>query len=410
MQAEQSITQSQKSNIYQKSVYSILQKIYSGTLTITDQQAMTFGDRTHTLSANIIVRDQKFYREVFVGGSLGFARAYMLGYWDTDCLTTLIRIFARNKKVADYVESKFQLFLIQGMAKIGHILDHNSKDGAKRNISKHYDLGNEFFKIFLDKHMMYSSAVFNNTTCLEQASNNKLHDICKMLELQAHDHVLEIGSGWGGFAIYAAQNYQCRVTTTTISRQQYEYTKTKVHELQLQDKVKVLLKDYRDLSGTYDKLVSIEMIEAVGHQYFTEYFRQCNRLVKANGLFVLQAITIADQYYDEARKQVDFIKKYIFPGGCLPSLATIMSNIAKDTEYSLVALQNIGLDYAKTLHSWQRRFIAQKTRISELGFDEQFIRKWLYYFSYCEAGFREHSIHTYQLKFAKPRHLSAEEY
>lgn len=409
MQVEQSVLQFPKLNIYQKSVYSILQKIYSGTVTVIDHQATTFGDHTHPLAANIIVRDSRFYREVFLGGSLGFAQAYMLGYWDTDCLTTLIRIFARNKNVADYVEGKLQLFLIQGMAKLGHMLDHNSKDGAKRNISKHYDLGNDFFELFLDKNMMYSSAVFNNTTCLEQASANKLRAICEMLELQEQDHILEIGSGWGGFAIFAAQNYNCKITTTTISRQQYEHTRKKVHELQLQDKVQVLLKDYRDLTGKYDKLVSIEMIEAVGHQYFKEYFRQCSRLVKTNGVFVLQAITIADQYYDEARKQVDFIKKYIFPGGCLPSLSTIMQNIAKDTEYSLVALQNIGLDYAQTLRSWQQRFIDQLPQIRELGFDDQFIRKWLYYFSYCEAGFREHSIHTYQLKFAKPRHLSPEE-
>lgn len=408
MQAEQTIEPILKISFYQKAVYTILEKIYSGSVTIVDQQRKTFGDIGHELSANIIIHDQLFYREVFVGGSLGFARAYILGYWDTDCLTKLIQIFARNKNVADYVEGKFQLFIIQCAAKIGHMLDHNSKKGARKNISTHYDLGNNFFELFLDKHMMYSSAVFNDAEDLEEATINKLHNICSMLELTPQDHVLEIGSGWGGFAIYAAQQYGCKVTTTTISRQQYEYAKKRVISLQLQDRVHVILKDYRDLTGKYDKLVSIEMIEAVGHQYFKEYFKQCCKLVKDNGLFVLQAITIADQYYDEARKQVDFIKKYIFPGGCLPSLATIMQNIARDTNYSLVALQNIGLEYAKTLDVWQQRFIENQEQIRALGFDEQFIRKWLYYFSYCEAGFREHSIHTYQLKFAKPRHSNTE--
>jgi len=280
----------------------------------------------------------------------------------------------------------------------------NSISRAKENISAHYDLGNDFFELFLDPTMMYSAALFkdDDSQSLEQASTAKLDQLCRMLELKPEDHLVEIGTGWGGMALHAVKNYGCRVTTTTLSTRQMEYTRKQVDAHGLQDKITVLLKDYRELEGTYDKLVSIEMIEAVGYQYFSDYFAKCSSLLKPHGLMALQAITISGQRYDQARKSIDFIQRYIFPGGCLPSLSVIGEHTAKDTDMNMIGMEDLTKDYALTLKQWRESFTDNLEKVRSLGFDERFIRMWMYYLCYCEGGFRERVIGVYQILSAKP--------
>jgi cyclopropane-fatty-acyl-phospholipid synthase len=254
--------------------------------------------------------------------------------------------------------------------------------------------------------MMYSCGVFDHPRAtLQQASETKLERICRKLELKPTDHVLEIGTGWGGFAIYAASQYGCRITTTTISRQQYDYARQRIHEAGLEDRITLLLEDYRNLEGRYDKLVSIEMIEAIGHRYFDTYFRKCSELLSPNGMMLLQSITISDQRYPVARKSIDFIQRYIFPGGCLPSVSALSDSIARMTNMRIFHLEDIGPHYATTLRHWRERFFANIEQIRKLGYQDHFIRMWEYYLSYCEGGFRQQSIGTVQLLLTKPRAL-----
>jgi len=274
---------------------------------------------------------------------------------------------------------------------------------SRDNISAHYDLGNDFFSLFLDPTMMYSSAIFEDVDRgLDEAAVAKLDEICHQLELSPGDHLLEIGTGWGGMAIHAAKHYGCRVTTTTISQEQYDYACAAVKREGVADRVTLLLQDYRSLEGQYDKLVSIEMIEAVGHEFYREYFQRCSALLKPTGKMVIQAITMADQRYEQARDSVDFIKRYIFPGGCLPSVAVIADHLARDTDMQMVHLRDITQDYAVTLAHWRSRFMDKLEAVKAMGFDDNFIRMWDYYLCYCEGGFRERIISTVQLAFAKP--------
>lgn len=287
--------------------------------------------------------------------------------------------------------------------KVAHRLNRNTHEGSRENIAAHYDLGNEFFGLFLDPNMMYSSAIFDQPeTSLEVASEDKLDELCRQLELSSSDHLLEIGTGWGGMAIHAARHYGCRVTTTTISREQYEYACDKVRKEGLEDRITLLCQDYRSLTGQYDKLVSVEMIEAVGHEFYQNYFQCCAKLLKPDGKMVIQAITVADQRYQLARDSVDYIKRYIFPGGCLPSVAVIADHVASDTDLQIIHLRDITADYAETLSHWRQRFMSRIEDVQAMGFDEEFIRMWEYYLCYCEGGFRERIISTVQLAFAKP--------
>jgi cyclopropane-fatty-acyl-phospholipid synthase len=292
--------------------------------------------------------------------------------------------------------------------KIAHAMNRNTHEGSKRNISAHYDLGNDFFRLFLDPTMMYSAAVFERSeNTLEKAAVDKLDELCRHLELKPSDHLLEIGTGWGGMAIHAATHYGCRVTTTTISQEQYDYAKARVAELGLQDRITLLCEDYRALTGQYDKLVSVEMIEAVGHDFYSSYFQCCSKLLKDSGKMVIQAITITDDRYEQARKSVDYIKRYIFPGGCLPSLEIIARHLARDTNMQMVHLRDITADYALTLAHWRKRFMERLDEVRDMGFDDRFIRMWEFYLCYCEGGFRERIIGTAQLAFAKPGYRNA---
>jgi cyclopropane-fatty-acyl-phospholipid synthase len=299
---------------------------------------------------------------------------------------------------------------IRWLAKPARLLQHfrkrNTLKGSRRNIEAHYDLGNELFKLFLDETMMYSCGIFKDSnTTLKQASEAKLERICQKLELKPGDHVLEIGTGWGGFALYAAQHYGCRVTTTTISKEQHDFATQRIVEAGLEDKVTLLFDDYRKLQGQYDKLVSIEMIEAIGYQYFDTYFRKCTELLKPDGMMLLQSITIADQRYHAAKRSIDYIQRYIFPGGCLPSVAALGDAVARTTDMRIFHLEDIGPHYATTLRLWRERFFNNIERVKQLGYPEQFIRMWHYYLCYCEGGFRQQAIGTVQLLLTKPQAL-----
>ncbi|MCK7597023.1 cyclopropane-fatty-acyl-phospholipid synthase family protein [Microbulbifer sp. CAU 1566] len=353
--------------------------------------------------AHIHVLHPNTYTQVLTSGTIGSGEAYMDGFWTSPDLVQVIRLMVANMSLLDSLDSRWSLAHKLAL-KVLHRFNANSLKGSRRNISAHYDLGNDFFSLFLDPTMLYSSAVFpNGDACLAEASEFKLAKICRKLRLKSSDHLLEIGTGWGGMAVYAAKHFGCRVTTTTISREQYEYAKAWVEREGLSDRVTLLLKDYRELEGHYDKLVSIEMVEAVGHQYYHTFFSRCSQLLKPDGLMVMQAITIQDQRFESYKNSVDFIQRYIFPGGCLPSNQVVATHIAKDTDMQIVGMDDITFDYARTLRAWREAFFERVEEVRSQGFDQRFINMWDFYLCYCEGGFLERVISTAQFTFAKPR-------
>lgn len=353
------------------------------------------------------VLNPAFYGEVAFGGTVGAGEAYMQGYWRCNNLTDLVRMMARNRSVMDSMEGGMGR-LLEPLNKLFHRWHRNSLAGSRRNIEAHYDLGNDFFAQFLDPTMMYSCGVFDaSDSSMEAASLAKLDRICRKLELTSSDHVLEIGTGWGGFAIHAARNYGCRVTTTTISESQYELARQRVADAGLSDRITLLKKDFRELEGEFDKLVSIEMIEAVGERNLGVFFEACHQRLRPNGKMLLQAITIADELYDSYRKSVDFIQRHIFPGGFLPCVSALSRLIAERSDLRLFHLEDIGPHYAITLHRWRQRFFANLGNIKALGYPAEFIRMWEYYFCYCEGGFIERSLGTVQMLLVRPRDRSA---
>ncbi len=382
-----------------------LADIKYGRLTlIAGAQREVFGQLSPqcTLDITLRVHDAQTYSDVAFGGTVGSGEAYMAGSWECDDLTGLVRLLVINREVLDGLDSGAGKLMLP-LNKLFHWLHRNNLKGSRRNIGAHYDLGNDMFKLFLDPTMMYSSGVFEHKDAtMQEASEAKLKRICDKLLLSPEDHVVEIGTGWGGFAIYAAQNYGCKVTTTTISREQYEYAQEKVQAAGLSDKITLLLEDYRNLTGQYDKLVSIEMIEAVGHKWFDTYFKQCSKLLKPEGMMLLQAITIADQRYKVAKREVDFIQRYIFPGGCLPSVTEIGKSITKVSDMRVYHLDDIGPHYATTLLKWRERFMENWPQIRQLGYSDTFKRMWEFYLCYCEGGFEERAIGTVQMLMIKP--------
>ncbi len=371
-------------------------------LVVEDSERQLFGQADAGLQGEIHIQDPAVWGMVAGNGSIGAGEAFIHGYWSSPDLTAVVRVFVSNLDVLDAMES--------GLARLGrpfiqglHWLNRNTRKGSRKNIEAHYDLGNELFEQFLDPTMMYSAAQFLRADdSLEQAQLNKLERICRKLDLQPDDHLLEIGTGWGSMAIHAAQHYGCKVTTTTLSREQFAYTRQRIDALGLQDQVTLLLEDYRDLTGQYDKLVSIEMIEAVGHQFLAHYFQQCAHLLKSNGLMLLQAITIREQRYEQAKNNVDFIQRYIFPGGALPSVQKMLEVVSRETDMNLLHMEDFGLHYARTLRLWHENFRRAHGRLGELGYDDYFLRLWEFYLCYCEGGFLERSIGTAQLLLAKP--------
>lgn len=359
-------------------------------------------DDVCNLDVTIEVLDPDFFVEVALGGSVGGAEAYMQKFWNCDDLTALVRLLIRNRHVLDAMETGFARFKAP-LRRYAHWQRRNHRHNSRKNIEAHYDLGNDFFELFLDPTMMYSSGIFPQPgASLESASIAKLDRICRKLNLQPSDHVVEIGTGWGGFALHAAGHYGCHVTTTTISSEQHDLASRRIRQAGLADRVTVLKRDYRDLDGQFDKLVSIEMVEAVGHQFFDTFFSKCSSLLKADGEMLLQSITIADQQYEKSKRSVDFIQKYIFPGGALPSLGAISDCISRVTDLRIVDLLDIGPHYAETLRHWRRAFMSRLSEVRKMGFPDEFIRMWEYYLCYCEAGFDERVIGDLQVHFQKP--------
>lgn len=391
--------------IAERAVRARLRRIEHGAVVLNDAGWSTrYGTHTQRcpLEVELTVLDPRFWSELAFGGTIGAGEAYMAGWWKASDLTALVRILVQNRAALDGLETGFARLAVP-MQKALHWLNRNTRSGSRRNIAAHYDLGNEFFALFLDPTMMYSSAIFDHPAqSLEEAQRGRLERICRKLDLRPHDHLLEIGTGWGALAIHAAKHYGCRVTTTTISQEQYALARERVLAAGLQDRITLLQQDYRDLEGTYDKLVSIEMIEAVGDRYYDAYFATCGRLLKPDGLMLLQAITIADQRYEQARRSVDFIQRHVFPGSTIPSVTALLASITRSSDLRLTHLEDIGPHYATTLARWRSRFFENLHRIEALGYPETFVRMWEFYLCYCEGGFAERAIGDAQILLAKP--------
>ncbi len=375
-----------------------------GSLTLVDgEHCHTFGDATTPLRATITVHSPSFYRRLIRGGAVGAAEAYMDGIWEADDLYNVIRILGRNESVFDQLEFRFGRWASL-MRLALHALRRNTIGGSRKNIHAHYDLGNAFFQLWLDPEMMYSSAIYPSPKAtLQEASVNKLRIVCEKLQLQPGDHLLEIGTGWGAMAVYAAKHYGCRVTSATISKEQHARAVQRVKDAGLEDRVSIVLRDYRELDGQYDKLVSIEMIEAVGDDFLDAFFGKCSSLLKPDGAMLLQAITSPDNRYDINKNSIDFVKRYIFPGGQAPSMARMLESMRKATDLRLEHAEDFGRHYARTLLDWRDQFLGRLSEVRDLGYDERFIRMWAYYLNYCAGGFAERRIGVSHLVFSKPR-------
>lgn len=392
-------------SVAKRFVHNILSRLQGVRLILEEAgEQIVFGEdeENAAIVARVCIHNTQVYKAILSNGSMGVAESYMRGEWTSANLTHVIRAFVINLRLLQNINSKSSFFAKQANNLFGFIRK-NTLSQAKRNIVAHYDLSNEFFSLFLDKSMMYSAAIYpSQESDLACAAEYKLAHICERLQLTDKDHLVEIGSGWGGMAIYAAKHYGCKVTTTTISDAQYDLAKQRIESEGLSDKITLLNKDYRLLEGQYDKLVSIEMIEAVGHQFYSEYFEKCCSLLKPEGLMLIQAITIADQRYQESIKSMDFIRRYIFPGGCLPSVSVIADHVRDDTDLMIVGQEDITEHYARTLHDWRDAFFKQQDAVKKMGFDDTFVRMWDYYLCYCEGGFAERAIATSQFLMAKP--------
>ena len=350
----------------------------------------------------VAVSDPRAWPEIALNGAVGSGEAYMRGWWSCSDLTALVRALLVDRAVLYGLEGGLARFG-KPLLRFWHWLERNSRAGARRNIVAHYDLGDDLFSLFLDETMCYSSGIFEQAdSSLRDASIAKMDRLCRKLMLAPGDELLEIGSGWGGLAVHAASNYGCNVTTITLSENQYEATMARAREAGVADRVEVRLQDYRDVDGRFDKIVSVEMIEAVGHRYLDTYVGRFESLLADDGILALQAITIADQNYEAAVRSVDFIKKYIFPGGFLPSVTAIVKSATERTSLRLFHLEDIGFDYAKTLSIWRERFFDRLSDVKALGYSEEFIRMWEFYLCYCEGAFRERVISNVQMVFAKP--------
>lgn len=408
----QSITLTRKKSFYESIVLDMLAKMEKGRLNISlpSGESFSIGDGIG-ISADIDVKNENFFKRCVLFGDIGFGEAYVDGDWETNSITNVIKWFLLNIKntpgVSGSKTKTFALNLLKFWNKIAHWKNMNNLRGSQKNISEHYDLNNDFFRLFLDPTMTYSSAYFKEGgLSLQQAQIEKYKRLCERLRLKSTDHVLEIGSGWGGNAVYMAKNYGCKVTSATISEEQLKFARGKVQEENLSDKIQIELLDYRKLEGQYDKIISIEMLEAVGDEFMEVYFKKCHELLKKDGILALQVITCPDSRYESLRNGVDWIQKHIFPGSLLPSVGRINRAINSTGDLSLVDLKEFGLDYAKTLSIWKEQFNNNISEIKKLGFNNTFIRKWNYYFSYCEAAFAMRNINVIQMTYIRPNNIS----
>lgn len=371
---------------------------------VENGQVHRFGQHTPecSMSATVDVVHPQFWADAAFGGTTGAGEAYIQGHWRSDDLVSLIRIMVLNREIMQNMEGGLA-FLTSPLRRIFHWMNRNSKDGSRKNIAAHYDLGNDFFQLFLDDTMAYSCGIFEAPEAtLKEASLAKFEAVCRKLQLKPTDHLVEIGTGWGGLAIYAAKKYGCRVTTTTISKEQYALAKERVAAEGLSERIDLRLDDYRDLTGKYDKLVSIEMIEAVGHQFLDTYIAKCASLLKPNGAMLIQAITIQDQIYEDALKSVDFIQRFVFPGSFIPCVTAITDAVTRSTDMKVYHLEDIGPHYATTLRMWRENFFANIGKVRALGYPEEFIRLWDYYLCYCEGGFAERQLGDVHMLMVKP--------
>jgi cyclopropane-fatty-acyl-phospholipid synthase len=403
------ITLNRKSSFYQDVVLKFMSKMDKGTLylTLPDGEQLVMGTGEGNISASIVINHEEFFKRIMLFGDIGFGEAYVDGLWDTDNITKVIDWGLLNIENAPGVSGSsiqsLSLNLFKLYNKLTHFKRANTIDGSRKNISEHYDLNNDFFASFLDPTMTYSSAYFyKDGLSLEEAQIAKYERLCQQLHLKRTDHVLEIGSGWGGNAIYMAKKYGCRVTSLTISEEQHKMAVERVEAEGLSDRVEILLKDYRLMEGEFDKIVSVEMLEAVGFSFMDVYFEKVNDLLKKNGILAIQVITSPDSRYESLRKGVDWIQKHIFPGSLLPSVGAINRSINRTSDLTMVDLKDIGLDYAKTLKLWYDAFNANLAKVKALGFDDTFIRKWNYYLCYCESAFAMRNINVMHLVYSRP--------
>jgi len=378
-----------------------LQTLQGGTLVLTEgMQTLHLGQGEPHIA--IRINNPDLWKRLLFGGRNAAGESYVDGDWECDDLLGFMQLLLRNRPSYNRVG--------QGLAQLSKPLNalrkwrrRNTRNGSQRNISAHYDIGNAFYRLWLDETLMYSCALFERPEMsLHEASLAKLEVICQKLELKPEDHLLEIGTGWGGFALYAAEHYGCQVTTVTISKEQYTLAKQRIAEAKLDHKISVELKDYRDLTGQYDKLVNIEMVEAVGKAYLDTFVRRCGALLKPDGVLLIQAIVMVEHLFDAYKGGEDFIQKHIFPGGFLPSTTLLVDTLTKTTNLRLAQLDDMGMDYAITLKHWRARFMESLDALSALGFDDRFVRLWEYYLCYCECGFRERNISAIQMKCVKP--------
>ena len=402
MPSTKAIETTKSASFSKRIVFSLLKKLTAGHIRLIENgNEALFGDSHADIKATITIHDQKAYSRILWGGSIGAGEAYVEGLWSSENLVDVIRLFSRNLAALEKHEQRFG-FLLNIINMVKHRLNRNSKAGSRTNIAAHYDLSNEMYRFFLDEAMQYSSGIFpHETTTLEEAQQHKLKTICEALNLTEDDQLLEIGTGWGGLACYAAKNYGCHVTTTTISDAQFDLAQQRINDENLSHKITLLKKDYRDLTGQYSKIVSIEMIEAVGHKFMSTYFEMLDQLLKPGGKSFIQAITMNDQRYDNYVNNVDFIQRNIFPGGHLPSVRVRCDLLKNNTNMYMKQLSDYRIDYAKTLSAWRASFLDNREAIQSLGFNDDFIRLWEYYFSYCEGGFRESAIGLAHIELIK---------
>ncbi len=404
----QNIARNQTPTIFDRScmnlVINLFNKIETGGLTfyLPDGSARYFGDKNSSFQAQMTIHDYRFFKDAVLGGDVGLGEAYMKGFWDTDDIPALFSVLIKNRQALAN-GNMTTAWLVRQKDRLMHALRANTLIGSRRNIGEHYDLSNDFFQTFLDPTMLYSCGLYRgeSDTC-EDAQRRKLQSIIDKARIESTDHVLEIGCGWGGFAMEAVKQTGCRVTGITVSEEQYQLAQERVLQAGLQDKITILFKDYRHVAGLFDKIVSIEMLEAVGHKYLGTFFTACDKLLKPAGRLVIQVITIPDQSYENYRRNTDWIQKYIFPGGHLPSVTALSQVVTRNTSLLMEQLEDIGTNYARTLKDWRESFTRNLGKINSLGFDEIFQRKWIYYLAMCEAGFRERAIGDIQVVFRKP--------
>ena len=408
MEIVKSLPKATEYNFYRTIVLNLLVKMNLGKLTVTlpEGQTIILGN-TDEMHANIKINDNVFFKKVLISGDVGFGESYVDGDWDTSSITNVIKWTILNVENMVSMSGNKRSFdpttLLNGINKVFHKFNKNTKSGSKKNIEYHYDLSNDFYKLWLDDSMTYSSGVFTSQeTTLKESQENKYKALADKLELKQTDHVLEIGTGWGGFSTYIAKEYGCRVTTTTISEEQYKYSKDLIISLGLENQITLLKEDYRNLVGTFDKVASIEMIEAVGHEFLPSYFETCANRLKPDGIFALQVITSPDSRYTQFKDGVDWIQKHIFPGSLLPAVGEMNRVINKVSDLHLLKFDDYGHHYARTLNHWFNNFNDKLIEVKELGFDNEFIRKWNYYLNYCEAAFEMRNISVVQLAFTRP--------